>query len=303
MSNTGAIYKNGIPFTEQDPSDIQVAASAMRAVCDAKGNKIKDTYVKKATQSTAFMDTAEYHNSVYRGKDLNTRFKSGDLYAEIASGKFRDMFIGDYFNISFKNPKKETETVILTCMIAKFVPAKGSDPAKAIIVPLENIFGSVFAKWNLTDTLEGGYQGSNIKTEIESMVPTLTTIFGEHLKNMFVTNSSVVSEGVSGSGSSIDGRTADSVNVTNAKIDLMNELEIFGSRIWGSASHDNKSLYGHLPLFRLNPSLIPLQVGGSYWTKSIRDGATVAIVLGRGTCSNTNPSATPSHTRVKFAIG
>lgn len=302
MSNTGAIYKNGIPYSEYDASDIKVAASAMRAVCDAKGNKIKDTYVKKSKQTTEFFDTATYHNSVYRGKDLSARFKSGDLYAEIASGKFRDMFIGDYFNVSFKNPKKETETVTLMCRIAKFIEAKGSEPAKVIIVPLENIFGSVFAKWNMTDTLEGGYQASNIKTEIESMVPTLTTIFGEHLKNMTVFNTNVVGEGVSGSGSSVDGKSSEHI-ITSVKIDLMNEQEIFGTRIWGSTMLDNETLYGHLPLFRLNPWLIPLQVGGSYWTKSIRDGATVVIVLGRGTCSNTNPSATPAHTRVKFAIG
>lgn len=299
MSDTGAIYKNGVPFTEQDPSDIQVAASAMRAVCDAKGNKIKDTYVKKSKQTTEFFDTAAYHNSVYRGKDLNTRFKSGDLYAEIASGKFRDMFIGDYFNVSYKNPKNAEATVNLTCRFARFIDG---DAPMAIIVPDAGIFGTVGVAWNLTETVEGGYASSNVKTEIETFVPTLTTLFGDHLKEMIVFNSgSVNTEVISGNGSGVNGLPG-GVQTVRVKIDLMNEIEVFGTRIWGSGIYDNYTLYGHLPLFKFNPAQISPYKNIGFYLKSIVNMNKVVVVANGRSVMNT-PTENSAVTRPKFAIG
>ena len=297
MANTGAIYKNGVPYSEDNPMDIKVAASAMRAICDAKGNKIKDTYVKKAKQSLEFIDTAAYHNSVYRGKYLTTRFKSGDLYAEIASGKFRDIFIGDYFNISYDNPKKTGEKVNLTCRFAMFTDPITNfiyKPA-AVIVPDQNIFGTVLTKWNQTQTVEGGYADSNILSEITSFVPTLTSIFGDSHVGIFSTRiTNTIQDSMSGGGTGIQGITSADGSLLSKKIDLLSETEIFGTRILASGCYDNESIFMHLPLFRLNPELINIQVESQAncdnYLKSIVNNANVVAVEYKGLVVSSSPA-------------
>ena len=47
-----------------------------------------------------FSDSAAAHNSIYRGKNLTNVYTVDEICQRISAGTFKDLYVGDYFDIS-----------------------------------------------------------------------------------------------------------------------------------------------------------------------------------------------------------
>lgn len=280
MSQNGAIYRNGkeLAGVSQDP--IHVVALSKNAVCDANGLNIKDNYKKKVdTSNPGLLDSAGYHNSMFRGQDITDRFKDGSLYADIASGAFTNLFIGDYFNVEYNNN-------VIKCRLAGFdinCLLNGASKHHAVIVPDECIINS---KWNDTSTTDGGYKDSKAHNECESIInPWLDQIHGLHLIEYRDYLTTGIDAGASSGESGLYTGITISDSLETIKSALMTEYEILGSRVYSSSGLDQGLTMSQLPLFHLSPEFV-ISNTLYYWTRCICDKSSVVAIHNSANCVN-----------------
>lgn len=65
-----------------------------------------------------FSDSAAAHNSIYRGKNLTNVYTVDEICQRISAGTFKDLYVGDYFDISITTDLGGAETV--RCILAGF---------------------------------------------------------------------------------------------------------------------------------------------------------------------------------------
>lgn len=58
-----------------------------------------------------FSNSAAAHNSIYRGKNLTNVYTVDEICQRISAGTFKDLYVGDYFDISITTDLGGTETV------------------------------------------------------------------------------------------------------------------------------------------------------------------------------------------------
>lgn len=212
-------------------------------------------------------ETAGYHNSIFRGKNISKYYEDGSLYTRISSGKFTDLFVGDYI---IKND--------ITWRIAGFdVYLHKGDTSMtkhhAIIVPDTNLTN---ASMNTTNTTNGGYVGSNMYTAIlPSVLNTyIMPVFGNHvLEYRNLLTNSVNATGYNRLGT--NSGCASEWNWYTRKLDLLNEIQLFGSIVWSSSARDIGSDNCQLPLFRLVPEL---NINKSFWLRNIATISNFSLV-------------------------
>ena len=226
---------------------------------------------------------AGFHNSIYRGKKLGTSV-SADQYSEISAGTFKDMFIGDYWEINsvkwriagFDYWLHHGDTECTTHHI--------------VIVPDTCIATSV--KMNSTDVTTGAYIGSNYYTGANSNTGKSTAktaienAFGsahilshrEHLQN-------AVTNGYESAGTWYD-----------STFELMTERMVYGCDIFHNILHGTNipNLYsidtGQLPLFALDHSAICNRA--TWWLRDVASSTSFALVGNSGFCGYGNASGT-----------
>lgn len=223
------------------------------------------------------------HNSLYRGKDLTTKYYSGELDDALINGTFDDIFIGDY--IIGRNSGKKYLVADLDYRYGKGSSNQGFlavNTHHILMIP-EMSMGS--AKMNDTSTNTGAYIESAMHTtNLESYRTIIKNDFNDsttdetpkqlrgvlNSKNMFadsVLESSPYYE-------------TSSAEIEDASIDLMNELMVFGCNIKhnglnSSANYDTLDTT-QLSLFRLKPSFI--QAGTRYWLRDVGTTSNFCLV-------------------------
>lgn len=292
----GKLYKKGVSYIgEYNPDDVSLAGLAIRAMLDEKCRRIHTTYEKKTAVNTkSITDTIDYHNRIYRGKDLTNRFKSGDLESDMAARVIRDVFIGDYFTLSLPNPKNTSQTLTITFRVAIFFPNGTSYMIG--IVPDTSIIGSSTIQWNTTNTVTGAYKSSAIHTFLQSndfrnsMTSMLNgSSFIVPTTSWYITKE-IAADIMSGNGININGQVPNYVSASIYSAMCMSEVEVYGSRIWSSAGPDNANKYhGQLPLFKHNPSLI-IPKDKPYYLRSVNSNNYVCCVDTYGQCVVIAPS-------------
>lgn len=221
-------------------------------------------------------DTAGFHNSIFRGKDVTEYYNDGTLFTRISSGKFDDLFVGDYI---VKNN--------VTWRIAGFdvYLHKGDTELTkhhACIVPDTNLTSG---QMNSTNTTNGGYAGSTmVSTTLNNVLSTyITPVFSNHI----ITYRNLLTTGISGSLYNRWGTNSGGSNAwdwKDRKLDLMNENQVFGSIVWSSTGYETGSDNVQLPLFRLAPEFICNRAW--YWLRSIVDSSRFTHVHARGLSNN-----------------
>ncbi len=226
-------------------------------------------------------NNAGFHNSIFRGKDVTKYYNDGSLYTRISSGKFEDLFVGDYI---IKNN--------ITWRIAGFdvYLHKGDTELTkhhAIIVPDKHL---TTAQMNSTNTSAGGYVGSEMyKTVLPSVLSTyITPVFGNHV----IEYRNLLTNSINATGYNRFGTNSGCSNGWDwysRKLDLMNEVQLFGSITWSSSGYDIGTDNCQLPLFRLAPEYI---TNRSYWCwlKAVTTASAFAYVLRNGYSNNNNAS-------------
>ena len=241
--------------------------------------------------ANVFADGAGAHNCVYRGKKLGTSV-SAEQYTAISNGTFKDMFIGDYWEIN--------SVVWRIAAFDYWLHCGDTECTKhhVLIVPDSAIVSNV--KMNSTNITTGAYVGSdfytgnNSNTAFATAKNAINTAFGSsHILNHREYLPNATSNGRHSAGSWYD-----------STVELMTEQMVYGKQ-FGTVSDGTNVPANYtidnaqLPLFALDHSKICNRA--AWWLRDVVSSAYFAIVTDGGLCDYGSASAALG-VRPAFAI-
>jgi hypothetical protein len=200
-------------------------------------------------------------NSLYRGKNLGTSY-TPEQQSQVASGKFLDLWVGDYwvingtrYYIAAFNYYLNTDTSPLALTTNHIT-----------LVPAESMYSH---RMNSTLTTEGGYVGSEMYTTgLDQAKTKIHADFAGHVVNHRRYLSNAVSDGQASAGAWFD-----------SDVELMNEVMVFGSVVNGKGTRGAINIgteKSQLPLFALRPDL--LNTRSAWWLRDVCSATRFAIV-------------------------
>ena len=229
-------------------------------------------------------DGAAAHNCIYRGKNLGTSV-TAEQYAAISSGKFTDLYIGDYWVIKGVTYRIAAFDYYYNCGDTNFTKHH------VVIVPDTSLYK---AQMNTSNVTTGGYTGSAMyKSNLAQAKTTIKAAFGSaHVltKRELLTNA-------------VNGNTPSGWAWFDSDVELMNEVQVYGSVAWGA--HDGNGYNvasgdGQFPLFMFDRT--KLHNREDYWLRDVSSATVFSRVYYLGSAGNAYASA--SHgVRPAFCIG
>lgn len=229
-------------------------------------------------------DGAAAHNCIYRGKNLGTSV-TAEQYAAISSGKFTDLYIGDYWVIKGVTYRIAAFDYYYNCGDTNFTKHH------AVIVPDTSLYK---AQMNTSNVTTGGYTGSAMyKSNLAQAKTTIKAAFGSaHVltKRELLTNA-------------VNGNTPSGWAWFDSDVELMNEVQAYGSVAWGA--HDGNGYNvasgdGQFPLFMFDRT--KLHNREDYWLRDVASATVFSDVSTDGGASNYGASASFG-VRPAFCIG
>ena len=213
-------------------------------------------------------DGAAAHNCIYRGKNLGTSV-TAEQYAAISSGKFTDLYIGDYWVIKGVTYRIAAFDYYYNCGDTNFTKHH------VVIVPDTSLYK---AQMNTSNVTTGGYTGSAMyKSNLAQAKTTIKAAFGSaHVltKRELLTNA-------------VNGNTPSGWAWFDSDVELMNEVQAYGSVAWGA--HDGNGYNvasgdGQFPLFMFDRT--KLHNREDYWLRDVASASHFALVDagGNATC-------------------
>lgn len=209
-------------------------------------------------------DGAAAHNCIYRGKNLGTSV-TAEQYAAISSGKFTDLYIGDYWVIKGVTYRIAAFDYYYNCGDTNFTKHH------AVIVPDTSLYK---AQMNTSNVTTGGYTGSAMyKSNLAQAKTTIKAAFGSaHVltKRELLTNA-------------VNGNTPSGWAWFDSDVELMNEVQAYGSVAWGA--HDGNGYNvasgdGQFPLFMFDRT--KLHNREDYWLRDVASATHFSLVPGTG---------------------
>lgn len=229
-------------------------------------------------------DGAAAHNCIYRGKNLGTSV-TAEQYAAISSGKFTDLYIGDYWVIKGVTYRIAAFDYYYNCGDTNFTKHH------VVIVPDTSLYK---AQMNTSNVTTGGYTGSAMyKSNLAQAKTTIKAAFGSaHVltKRELLTNA-------------VNGNTPSGWAWFDSDVELMNEVQAYGSVAWGA--HDGNGYNvasgdGQFPLFMFDRT--KLHNREDYWLRDVASATTFSNVGASGRAGNTYASHSYG-VRPAFCIG
>ena len=230
------------------------------------------------------------HNAIYRGKNLGTfsdalssAIRAG-VFAGTYDGVYADIYPGDYLsfnNVAYtyldENDVQQSDTytgIIRAADIDTYLRTGNTDLTShhVAFVPDKNMFT---APMNDTDTTEGGYVNSKMRTVyLRRAEAIFKACFGEdHLLSHkeFLVNVST------------DGM-ATGVAWIDSLVDLMDERMVYGAPIFdnGDVSGKQSVSYKQFNLFRHCPAMISNR--NFYWLRNMASATQFSRVYSDGRC-------------------
>ncbi len=204
--------------------------------------------------------------NIYRGKDLGTTITPAQKTA-ISSGKFDDMFIGDFWTLGGKKYRIADIDYWYNMGDTAFTKHH------LVMIPDVSMYTHVMNDTNITT---GGYVGSKMYTEgLNQAKETIQAAFGE----MLLTHREYLTNAVSGAYAST-GAWYDS------SVELMNEIMVYGSLIFGNVANGSAVPINYtidkqqLAIFKLNPK--DLNKRQTIWLRDVVSPADFAGVSSNG---------------------
>lgn len=229
-------------------------------------------------------DGAAAHNCIYRGKNLGTSV-TAEQYAAISSGKFTDLYIGDYWVIKGVTYRIAAFDYYYNCVDTNFTKHH------AVIVPDTSLYK---AQMNTSNVTTGGYTGSAMyKSNLAQAKTTIKAAFGSaHVltKRELLTNA-------------VNGNTPSGWAWFDSDVELMNEVQAYGSVAWGA--HDGNGYNvasgdGQFPLFMFDRT--KLHNREDYWLRDVASATSFSGVAGNGAAAGSGASSSLG-VRPAFCIG
>lgn len=196
-------------------------------------------------------DGAAAHNCIYRGKNLGTSV-TAEQYTAISSGKFTDLYIGDYWVIKGVIYRIAAFDYYYNCGDTNFTKHH------VVIVPDTSLYK---AQMNTSNVTTGGYTGSAMyKSNLAQAKTTIKAAFGSaHVltKRELLVNA-------------VNGNTPSGWAWFDSDVELMNEVQAYGSVAWGA--HDGNGYNvasgdGQFPLFMFDRT--KLHNREDYWLRDV----------------------------------
>lgn len=212
-------------------------------------------------------DGAAAHNCIYRGKNLGTSV-TAEQYAAISSGKFTDLYIGDYWVIKGVTYRIAAFDYYYNCGDTNFTKHH------VVIVPDTSLYK---AQMNTSNVTTGGYTGSAMyKSNLAQAKTTIKAAFGSaHVltKRELLTNA-------------VNGNTPLGWAWFDSDVELMNEVQAYGSVAWGA--HDGNGYNvasgdGQFPLFMFDRT--KLHNREDYWLRDVASATNFSDVSTHGGAS------------------
>lgn len=229
-------------------------------------------------------DGAAAHNCIYRGKNLGTSV-TAEQYAAISSGKFTDLYIGDYWVINGVTYRIAAFDYYYNCGDTNFTKHH------VVIVPDTSLYK---AQMNTSNVTTGGYTGSAMyKSNLAQAKTTIKAAFGStHVltKRELLTNA-------------VNGNTPSGWAWFDSDVELMNEVQAYGSVAWGA--HDGNGYNvasgdGQFPLFMFDRT--KLHNREDYWLRDVASATYFSLVSYGGDAAGDNASDSLG-VRPAFCIG
>ena len=229
-------------------------------------------------------DGAAAHNCIYRGKNLGTSV-TAEQYAAISSGKFTDLYIGDYWVIKGVTYRIAAFDYYYNCGDTNFTKHH------VVIVPDTSLYK---AQMNTSNVTTGGYTGSAMyKSNLTQAKTTIKAAFGSaHVltKRELLTNA-------------VNGNTPSGWAWFDSDVELMNEVQVYGSVAWGA--HDGNGYNvasgdGQFPLFMFDRT--KLHNREDYWLRDVSSATGFSVVCAGGDASDNGASCSLG-VRPAFCIG
>jgi hypothetical protein len=229
-------------------------------------------------------DGAAAHNCIYRGKNLGTSV-TAEQYAAISSGKFTDLYIGDYWVINGVTYRIAAFDYYYNCGDTNFTKHH------VVIVPDTSLYK---AQMNTSNVTTGGYTGSAMyKSNLAQAKTTIKAAFGStHVltKRELLTNA-------------VNGNTPSGWAWFDSDVELMNEVQAYGSVAWGA--HDGNGYNvasgdGQFPLFMFDRT--KLHNREDYWLRDVASATNFSFVYAGGLANHGNASYSLG-VRPAFCIG
>ena len=229
-------------------------------------------------------DGAAAHNCIYRGKNLGTSV-TAEQYVAISSGKFTDLYIGDYWVIKGVTYRIAAFDYYYNCGDTNFTKHH------VVIVPDTSLYK---AQMNTSNVTTGGYTGSAMyKSNLAQAKTTIKAAFGSaHVltKRELLTNA-------------VNGNTPSGWAWFDSDVELMNEVQAYGSVAWGA--HDGNGYNvasgdGQFPLFMFDRT--KLHNREDYWLRDVASATSFSFVSGYGDANAGNASYSFG-VRPAFCIG
>lgn len=229
-------------------------------------------------------DGAAAHNCIYRGKNLGTSVTT-EQYAAISSGKFTDLYIGDYWVIKGVTYRIAAFDYYYNCGDTNFTKHH------VVIVPDTSLYK---AQMNTSNVTTGGYTGSAMyKSNLAQAKTTIKAAFGSaHVltKRELLTNA-------------VNGNTPSGWAWFDSDVELMNEVQAYGSVAWGA--HDGNGYNvasgdGQFPLFMFDRT--KLHNREDYWLRDVASAPAFSHVGSNGRASHAYASYSLG-VRPAFCIG
>lgn len=233
------------------------------------------------------------HNSIYRGKNLGTSV-TATQWAAIADGSFTDLYIGDYWVI---------DGVYWRIAAFDYYLNSGDTSCTThhvVIVPDTCLYSAQMHNTSsggyeggAANTTAGGYVGSDMyKSNLQQAKTTIKTAFGsthvltkrEHLTN------------------AVNGNAPSGWAWFDSDIELMNEVQVYGSVAWGA--HDGNGYNvalgdSQFPLFAFDRTKLHNQE--DYWLRDVSSAVDFAYVSNGG-FANSNGASFAFGVRPEFSI-
>lgn len=229
-------------------------------------------------------DGAAAHNCIYRGKNLGTSV-TAEQYAAISSGKFTDLYIGDYWVIKGVTYRIAAFDYYYNCGDTNFTKHH------VVIVPDTSLYK---AQMNTSNVTTGGYTGSAMyKSNLAQAKTTIKAAFGSaHVltKRELLTNA-------------VNGNTPSGWAWFDSDVELMNEVQVYGSVAWGA--HDGNGYNvasgdGQFPLFMFDRT--KLHNREDYWLRDVSSATYFSLVALAGDATSASASYSLG-VRPAFCIG
>ena len=214
-------------------------------------NGISTTYdIHDADAVHLGANSIAFHNAYPRYKYLGTTITDAQNTA-IKNRTYDDLFIGDYWTINGVNWRIVAIDYYFNIGDTNF------DKGNVIVMPDTVLYS---AQMNTENTTASAYAGSLMRTQnLNSARTIVLNAFGSHLANhrILLTNAADASGPNNWMWYDSDG------------VELPNEVQIYGTRVWGSAlkGFDVATQKQQFPLLALAPQFVNTRQG--YWLQDV----------------------------------